>query len=224
MMKSVAGVLLSFAIIFPSVQQPEPAHAVTCSVAGGQSGRLKYSGQVSKVSATVCGNQIWKLLGKPKKPVKKVWTGKPRKYANMFTVVPDRPRVSGSTNLAVGQIAHFSAQAVRHTKNRLLFWYPSQVRFTPRTFDWTFGDTTIGNNQLISHAWSTKGAYPVRVLVGYSVRYRIIGHSVWLTLPGLVYSTSPPMVVNVGDDSTLNSSKVVLVHWNCIEKPAAPGC
>ena len=224
MMKSVAGALLSVAIIFPTVQLPEPAHAATCAVAGGQSGRLTYSGQVSKVSATVCGNQIWKLLGKPKKPVKKVRTGKPRKYANMFTVVPDRPIVLGSSNLALGQIGDFSAQAIRHTKNRLLFWYPSQVRFTPKTFDWTFGDGVLGSGQIISHAWSAKGTYQVKVLVGYSVRYRIIGHSLWLSLPGLVYATSSPIIVNVGGATPSNASKVVLVHWNCTEKPTAPGC
>ena len=224
MMKSVAGALLSVAIIFPSVQLSEPAHAVTCAVAGGKSGRLTYSGQVSKVSATVCGNQIWKLIGKPKKPVKRVRTGKPRKYANMFTVVPDRPGISGSPYLEVGQTAEFSAQAIRHTRNRLLFWYPSQVRFTPKTYDWTFGDGALGGGQFVTHAWSTKGTYQVRVLVGYSVRYRIIGHSLWLSLPGLVYATSPPLIVNVGGTATSNTSKVVLVHWNCNEKPTAPGC
>ncbi len=224
MMKSLAGALLSIAIIFPVVGEPQPAHAVTCAVAGGKSGRLTYSGQVSKISATVCGNQLWKLLGKPKKLVKKVWTGKPRKYANMFTVVPDPPSISGSANLDVGQEADLVALAIRHSKNRLLFWYPSQVRFSPKTFDWAFGDTKVGSGQMVRHAWLTKGSYQVHLVVGYSVKYRIIGHSGWLSLPGLVYSTSPPFLVNVGATGKANSSKVVLVHWNCNEKPFALGC
>lgn len=224
MIKSLAGALLSIAIIFPVVQTPQPAHAVTCAVAGGQSGRLTYSGQVSPISATVCGNQIWKLLGKPKKPVKRVWTGKPRKYANKFTVIPDSPKVAGAVNLAVGQAGEFSALAVRHTRNRLLFWYPTQVRFVPKTFGWVFGDSKIGVGQNISHAWASKGSYHVRVAVGFAVKYRIIGHSNWLELPGLVYATSVPFLVNVGGASSVNSSKVVLVHWSCDEKPFALGC
>lgn len=224
MMKSIAGALLSMAIIFPVIGEPQASHAATCAVAGGKSGRLTYSGQVSKISATVCGNQLWKLLGKPKKPVKKVSTGKPRKYANMFTVVPDPPTISGSANVEVGQEADFAAKAIRHTRNRLLFWYPSQVRFTPRTFDWNFGDGKTANGQLVRHAWLAKGSYKVRVVVGYSAKYRIIGHSSWLVLPGLVYSASGPFFVNVGAKATANSSKVVLVHWNCIEKPFALGC
>jgi hypothetical protein len=224
MIKSIAGALLSVAIIFPIVQAPQPAHAVNCSVAGGQSGRLKYSGQVSQISATVCGNQIWKLLGKPKKPVKRVWTGKPRKYVNRFTVVPDRPNILGTTTLEVGQEVDFSALAIRHTRNRLLFWYPSQVRFAPKTFVWNFGDAIPGSGQLVRHAWSAKGNYPVRVVVGYAVKYRIIGHSSWVVLPGLVYSSSSPFLVTVGGASSTTSSKVVLVHWTCDEKPFALGC
>ena len=224
MIKSLAGALLSIAIIFPVVQSPQSAHASTCSVAGGQSGRLTYSGQVSPISATVCGNQLWKLLGKPKKPVKRVWTGKPRKYINKFTVIPDKPKISGTGNLAVGQAGEFSAMAIRHTRNRMLFWYPAQVRFSPKTFGWSFGDAKIDVGKQISHSWRTSGSYQVRLLVGYTVRYRIIGHSSWLPLPGLVYSTSAPFLVNVGGTSSLNSSKVVLVHWSCDQKAFAVGC
>lgn len=224
MIKSLAGALLSVAIIFPVFEVPQPAHAVTCAVAGGQSERLKYSGQVSPVSATVCGNQIWKLLGKPKKPIKRVWTGKPRKYSNKFTVVPDSPKISGATYLAVGEEADFFALAVRHTRNRLLFWYPSQVRFSPRTFSWSFGDATIGIGQSSRHSWLARGSYQVRVLVGYAVKYRIIGHSKWMVLPGLVNATSSPFLVNVGGVTSSSSAKVVLVHWTCDEKPFALGC
>jgi hypothetical protein len=224
MFKAMGSGIISLAIIFQVTLVPAPAEAISCSVAGGQSGRLKYSGQVTPVSATVCGNQIWKLIGKPKKPTKPVKPGKPRNYNNNFTVVPDKPKISGALNLPVGASGSYSAIANRHTKNRLLFWYPSQVRFTPQTYSWNFGDGQTANGQLLQHGWNSKGTYQVRLSVGYSVRYRIIGHSKWVPLTGLVYGISPPITVNVGLAPSSSSGNVSLVHWNCIQKPNAVGC
>lgn len=224
MIKSFTTVVLSLAILFPVFDHEAPAEAATCAVAGGQSGRLTYSGQVTKISATVCGNQLWKILGKSKKPVKRVRSGKPKKYDNKFTVVPDQPKLLGVSHTEVGQTEKFQAVAIRHTRNRLLFWYPAQVRFIPKTFQWNFGDQTAAESKTVEHSWSRRGSYWVKVIVGYSVRYRIIGHSTWISLPGLVYSSSPPWLVDVGANSRQNTSKVVLVHWTCLEKLFAIGC
>lgn len=227
MIKELTAAVISLAIVFQVVDKSEPAQAVTCSVSGGQSERLKYSGQVTPVSATVCGNQIWKLIGKPKKPtkpVKPVKPTKPKKYANNFTVIPDRPKIEGSQNVTLGSSADFRAVAITHTRNRLLFWYPSQVQFTPKTFSWSFGDGQISNESSTAHSWISKGAFLVKLLVGYSVKYRIIGHSKWVSLNGLVYAASLPLPVNVGVTLPQSSGKVVLVHWRCDQKPNALGC
>jgi hypothetical protein len=224
MNKALAALAISMAIVFPVGVNPIPAHAATCAVQGGQSGRLKYSSQTSTISATVCGNQIWKLIGKPKKPSKPIRPSKPRKYANNFTVVPDRPSISGPKELKVSEAGAFLANSVRHTRNRLLFWYPSQVRFSPKVFSWSFGDRKVGNGQTIQHDWQKIGTYQLKLLVGFSVKYRIIGHSGWITMPGLVYSSSAPLAVQVGAKRVSNSQKVFLVHWRCTEKPNAIGC
>ena len=224
MIKGIVAILISFAIIFPVVDKPSTAQAASCSVSGGQSGSLKYSGQVTPVSATVCGNQIWKLLGKPKKPSKPVKPSKPRKYSNNFTVIPDKPKVSGQPNLAAGELGEFLSSAKSHVRNRLLFWYPSQVRFTPKTYAWSFGDGQLAQIAKPSHSWATKGTYKVKVVVGYSVKYRIIGRSNWVSLAGLVFASSSPFTVTVGASMAQNSSKVVLVHWTCDQKPSAKGC
>ena len=224
MEKGLIAAALSLAIIFQGVAVPSKAHAAVCSVAGGQSGRLKYSSQLNSVSATVCGNQIWKLLGKPKKPTKPVKPSKPKKYANNFTVIPDRPRITGPRELKPGESGYFNGLSVSHLRNRLLFWYPSQVRFSPRTFDWNFGDGNVGAGKTALHSWARSGEYSVKLRVGFAVKYRIIGHSGWVVMPGLVYATSVPAIVKVGWTGARPGGPVVLVHWTCDQKPTAIGC
>lgn len=224
MEKGLVAAALSLAIVFQGVSIPTKAHAAVCSVAGGSSGRLKYSSQLNSVSATVCGNQIWKLVGKPKKPVKPTKPIKPRKYANNFTVIPDRPRISGPSNLKPFEHGAFSGLSVRHLRNRFLFWYPSQVRFSPREFTWSFGDGATAIGRDVVHDWTKPGSYSVKVVVGFAVKYRIIGHSGWIVMPGLVYAASPPVLVRVGLPGASSGGRVVLVHWQCDQKPTALGC
>lgn len=226
MVKGFISLVLSLAIVFQGVSHSQPAEAASCSVSGGRSGQLKYSGQLSSISATVCGNQIWKLITKPKKPAKPRKYTKPRKYKNNFTVVPDKPAISNLTgvNLSIGQSANFMSLARRHTRNRLLLWYPAQVRFVPKTFTWNFGDGVTGFGSNPSHLWKKLGTYSVKALIGYSVKYRIIGHTGWIALPGLVRAYSSPLTVKVGASSQPKLGNVVLVHWSCNEKPLAAGC
>ena len=224
MIKALAAVSLSLAIVFQSPVGALPAHAAACSVAGGQSGSLKYSGQLSTISATVCGDQIWKLLGKPKKPSKPVVPTRPRKYANNFTVTPDRPKASGVRALSVAETGSFSAVTKKHTRNRLLFWYPAQVKFTPKTYLWDFGDGCKSTLRSPVHAWGKVGTFAVKLKVGFSVKYRIIGRTSWISLAGLVYSKSSPIKVSVGAATQPVGGDVVLVHWLCNQKPDALGC
>ena len=226
MLKSLAVGSICLALVFPcSAFQSEPVQAATCQVKGGQNGRLKYSGQLNTVSATVCGDQIWKLIGKPTKPRKPTKPTKPVKYDHQFTVVPDRPNLSISqTEVSAGEPVTVTSLAVRHIRNRMLLWYPSQVRFKPMTYRWDFGDSNFGSNIAETHLWSKSGKYSVRVRVGYSVKYRIIGKSTWILLPGLVYAYSLPKLVTVGGKPTNGLGLVALVHWNCLQRPNAPGC
>ena len=224
MIKAITAVVISIAIFFQVGTRVEPVQAATCSVSGGQSGRLKYSGQLSPISATVCGNQIWRLIGKPSKPVRPVKPGKPRKYANNFTVIPDKPKIAGVQSVSVGELVNLTAITKRHVRNRMLFWYPSQVRFTPKTFVWNFADGSLGAGLDTAHAWKGKGTYNVKLVVGFAVKYRIIGRSGWIALNGLVFASSAPFVVNVGETTRPVGGNVVLVHWTCDQKPYAEGC
>lgn len=229
MIKGLTSLVLSLAIIFQGVSNPPPVLAATCSKTSTQSGKLKHSGVVSGNSAWVCGRELWKMIPKPKKPVKPIVKKSPSKkvhWKNEFSVTPDRPRIkhSGSADLALNQNLGFSSSAVRHVRNRMLLWYPTQVRFKPVSTSWDFGDGQSSNEPMPKHSWSQSGIYNVDLTVNYSVKYRVLGKSEWQVLPGLIAVSSLPLQVRVGQSQKTHSGMVRLVHWNCNEKPRAYGC
>jgi hypothetical protein len=229
MFKGLASILLSMAIVFQGVIHAPPAHAAGCSKTGSQSGLLKHSGLVIGNTAKVCGRELWKLLPKPKIPTKPVVRKTPAKkvhWKNEFSVTPDQPRIKlgGSVDLTLGNSLVLSALAIPHTRNRMLLWYPAQVRFKPVSYLWNFGDGQTSTDRDVSHIWSQPGTFTVRLAVNYSVKYRITGKSAWVLLPGQIVANSLPAVVNVGQKSLKSSGLVSLVHWTCLQKPTAIGC
>lgn len=228
MLKPWLAITICLAVFFPSVAVHEPAHAASCKVPGGQSGALKYSGQVGTISAKVCGNEIWKLLPKPSKPIKKKPAKKPAKkvnWKNEFTVSPKTPSIQKGAErvLQISEPLALASIATTHVKNRLLLWYPAQVRFHPSKYHWDFGDGLQSESTHVEHQWSRAGIYSVTLSVDFSVEYRILGKSSWLQLPGLISSRAIPVQVQVGQGSAI-PRKVVLVHWNCKQRTQALGC
>lgn len=229
MLKGLASIVLSMAIVFQGVVHVPPAHAAGCSKVGVQSGLLKHSGVVSENAAKVCGRELWNLLPKPKTPKKPVVRKSPAKkvhWKNEFSVTPDQPRIilGGSDTLAIGDTLAFSSSAVTHSRNRMLLWYPTQVRFKPVSYLWNFGDGNTSAEREVKHSWTQSGLYQVRFTVNYSVKYRVIGKSAWVVLPGQIVANSLPLKVTVGKGTAPSGSLVRLVHWNCLQKPTAIGC
>jgi hypothetical protein len=228
MLKPWLALTLCLAVFFPAMAPAGIAHGASCKVAGGQSGALKYSGQVGAISAKVCGNEIWKLLPKPKVPIKKKPAKQPAKkvtWKNEFSVSPKTPGIQLSKQgpLQIGEPIDLTALAKNHTKNRLLLWYPAQVKFNPVNFFWNFADGADSSSALVAHSWAKVGKYLVTLAVGYSVNYRIIGKSGWISLPGLITVNASPLSVQVGE-MVAKKPRVVLVHWNCIQRIQAVGC
>lgn len=271
MIKGLVSAALSLAILFQGVEVPTHAYAAAvCTVVGGKTGTLKYSGQVTTTSAKICGSSVLKKVTVVKKVVKTVVAAKPvtrvtvaiaaakkkaaaakkiaaakkatvakpavitsttttpkvttTKLATDFTVSPNRPSViyAGSGSLSVGESATFSSSALSHTRSSYLLGYPTQVNFTPEKVTWNFG----GEGNSATHRWSTPGTYQVTVTASYSVRYRIVGKTDWVSLPGMISSTSTPITITVGGDevSPTVPGNVLLVHWNCTQKQSAIGC
>lgn len=229
MIKGLASAVISLALVFQGASLTQPAQAAGCSSVGGQAGRLKHSGLVSRNAAKVCGRELWKLVAKPKpvkKPVMRKAPGKNVHWKNEFSVTPDRPRflVSGETNLSVGKAVLLTSLATKHQRNRMLLWYPTQVRFKPVSTAWNFGDGEASTAPVAAHSWSKAGTYQVTLEVEYSVKYRIVGKSDWVRLPGTVRAVSAPRTFQVGSVSPEASGRVTLVHWNCLQKLNAFGC
>jgi hypothetical protein len=229
MIKGFASAVISMALVFQGINITQPAQAASCSSVGGQAGRLKHSGLVSGNAAKVCGREIWKLVGAPKplkKPVVHKSPAKKVHWKNEFSVTPDRPRlaVAGETNLSVGHSVLLSSLAKKHQRNRMLLWYPTQVRFKPLKTTWNFGDGETSAAPVVAHSWSKPGFYEVTLAVEYSVKYRIVGKSDWVLLPGTVRGVSTPRTFHVGEATRQTDSRVTLVHWNCIQKLSAFGC
>lgn len=229
MIKGLTSAVLSLAIIFQGVIYPPPVLAASCSKSAIQSGKLKHSGVVTGNSAKVCGRELWKLIPKPKvsvKPIVAKSPGKKVRWKNEFSVTPDRPRIKnlGSLDLAPKQDLALSSTAVRHVRNRMLLWYPTQVRFKPVSTIWDFGDGTTASEPTTNHHWDTAGVFTVRLVVSYSAKYRILGKSEWQLLPGLIAVSSLPIEVHVGHKQDKSPGMVRLVHWDCVQKPNAYGC
>jgi hypothetical protein len=226
MFKVFISCLVSFGLVFQVISEPVPAIAATCKTSGGQSGSLKHSGQTNGISAKICGNEIWKLIGKPKPAKKPTKPRKPVTWKNEFSVTPDKPKIAAlkSMNISVDELVDFSALAVGHTRNRMLLWYPAQVKFTPKTSSWDFADGSSATGFRVSHGFAAAGEYKVKLKVSYAVKYRIIGRSVWVNLPGGVTAVSNPITIHVGEKIPNTKGSVSLVHWNCLEKPLALGC
>ncbi|MBK5238462.1 MAG: hypothetical protein JJE28_05045, partial [Actinomycetales bacterium] len=110
----------------------------------------------------------------------------------------------------------------------------AEVRFTPVSFDFSYGDGSSRNSTssgapwatqglpefsptATSHVYSQTGSYPASVRVSFSLEYRW-GAGSWTAIEGRVYGTAPAQVVLV-----VNATNV-LVQEACQQGIAAPGC
>jgi len=229
MFKGLFSLSLCLAIVFQGSPALPAAEAASCSKVGAQSGRLKHSGVVSSDSAKVCGKELWRLLPKPVKPVKPIVTKRPVKrvhWKNEFSVTPDRPKIGHPMDLSlqVGEEIVLNSLAISHTRNRMLLWYPTQVRFRPVSASWHLADGSEVVGEKFRQSWTTPGTYEVRLRVSYSVKYRILGKSEWFELSGEISRTSSPISITVGKAEKTAFRLVRLVHWDCFQKPSAIGC
>lgn len=134
----------------------------------------------------------------------------------------------------VGVETNFIAAASTHVVGGALLGRAAEVRFTPASFDWNYGDGTsrttadsgsswsaLGVKEFTrtstSHKYTTPASYSPSVTVWYAVEYRWGGGS-WQSIAGRIPATASA--------STLTSytADTVLVTGACTAWRAAPGC
>ena len=136
--------------------------------------------------------------------------------------------------LLIGLPANFIADTSQHVQPGSLFDIPIEVRFTPASYNWSWGDGTrsrttepgaswaaLGlpefSETATSHVFAATGVYAVTVTVSFTVEYRPVGAS-WTTIAGTLSAPAVTLAALAGD------AKTVLVDKECNKNPAGPGC
>ena len=208
---------------------------------------------VIKVAPVVKAVPALHSVSKPKVPAKKVTkpaikTSSKKKVATKVISKPSSANktsavasftpagVSGnvypSSELLVGQQASFSSSAVQHYRAGNLLGVPTEVRFTPTSVFWDFGDGNSGSGSNVPHAFTATGAHQVKVQVVYAVSYRVRGSLSWIAEPDSITVADDLLVdvsagaTNSGDPGVNPStqSKVLLVGQDCLANPGSFGC
>lgn len=137
--------------------------------------------------------------------------------------------------MVVGLPTNFYAQIDRHVVSGTLLGQPADVRFTPRAYNWSYGDGTTalsgtpGNTwqalglaefdpTATSHIYSAEGTYVIDLTVLYTAEYRWAGGA-WTPIAGHVELPANPLVAEATSDAV-----TVLVDRDCTRAPVGPGC
>lgn len=153
--------------------------------------------------------------------------------AHFLTLRP-RIRMEPDGWAVAGSPANFVAVSQQHTVAGALLGAAAEVRFTPVSYRWDFGDGSVasasragstwaalGQRQFsdtsTSHRYAKRGGYRVSLTVTFTAEYRFAGGA-WSRVPGTLGLESAPL------DARVLSATTVLVAGDCLANPVAPGC
>ncbi|MET4098612.1 hypothetical protein ABIB37_000849 [Agrococcus sp. UYP10] len=132
----------------------------------------------------------------------------------------------------VGTPTNFYATAETHTMDGELFDAPIEVRWTPTSYVFDYGDGTTETSDASGTAWSgtdeswtetaTSHAYAARddVTASLTVVFtaEVDAGGGWFSVPGTLPVDAPAVSVKVFEVET------VLTNGDCMANPSAPGC
>ncbi|WP_345063813.1 hypothetical protein [Leifsonia kafniensis] len=136
--------------------------------------------------------------------------------------------------MVVGLPANFMATAEIHVRSGLLLGFPAEVRFTPVSYSWNFGDgTTLSSasggspwaaqslaefsDTSTSHRYAASATFVIVSGVTYTAEYRFAEQG-WRTIAGTLSVTAEPFSAVAGQ------AKTVLVNDGCQADSRGPGC
>ena len=144
------------------------------------------------------------------------------------------PLTGEPDNLGVaGLPTNFVASASAQTQSGELFGFPIQVRFTPVSYVFHYGDglsastsdggaswESLDQTQFTptdtSHTYAERGEYDARVDVNYTAELDLGGG--WFDVDGQLTTNGPTQSIRIFEAHT------ALVANTCAERPSAPGC
>ncbi|SEB76479.1 hypothetical protein SAMN04489806_1718 [Paramicrobacterium humi] len=136
--------------------------------------------------------------------------------------------------MIIGLPANFIADASTNATSGALFDTAIDVRFTPVSYTWSWGDGSSSTSRTggaswadlgvdeftptsTSHAYAEKGAYTISLAVHYAVDIRGEG-TAWQTVDGQLTKAAISITAIA---TTANS---VIVDKECSKNPSGPGC
>jgi len=167
------------------------------------------------------------------------FVGTPPTNVTLNDIATFRPSVGGNHMepngwIVVGLDTNFYSDPSAQIVNGTLLGLPASVRFTAKSWTWTYGDgasrsaTAPGTSwaaqglaefapTTTSHVYAAPGTYAIDLAVGYSAEYRF-GANGWVPIAGTLVVPANRIVATAGDATT------VLVGRDCRENPGGPGC
>ena len=151
-----------------------------------------------------------------------------------FRPTPGRQQMEPDGWTIAGLDTNFYAITDPHVVNGTLLGRPADVRFTPVSYRWTYGDgsaavkSTKGGTWAAlgipefdptptSHVYEQLGDYTITLSITFAAEYRFAGGA-WRPVVGTITLPANNLYLRVG------TAQTVLVEHDCNENPGGPGC
>lgn len=151
-----------------------------------------------------------------------------------FIPTPGRQQMEPDGWTVAGLDTNFYAITGQHVVNGTLLGRPADVRFTPTTYLWAYGDGTSATKSTMGATWAAQGIaefeptptshvydelgnYTITLDIVFTAEYRFAGGP-WRPVVGTITLPANDLYLRVG------TAKTVLVEHDCQQNPAGPGC
>jgi hypothetical protein len=151
-----------------------------------------------------------------------------------FIPTPGRQQMEPDGWTVAGLDTNFYAITGQHVANGTLLGRPADVRFTPTSYLWAYGDGTSATRNTMGGTWAAQGIaefeptptshvydelgdYTITLDIVFTAEYRFAGGP-WRPVVGTITLPANDLYLRVG------TAKTVLVEHDCQQNPVGPGC
>lgn len=151
-----------------------------------------------------------------------------------FIPTPGRQQMEPDGWAVAGLDTNFYAITSAHVVSGTLLGRPAEVRFTPMSYRWNYGDGTTATTSSkgdtwaalgiaefeptsTSHVYEQVGDYRITLSIVFVAEYRFDG-SAWRPVIGSLTLPANDLYIRAG------TAKTVLVEQDCLANPGGPGC